>query len=50
MDAGSNLRSVRSSRSARLASSIWYDSTRVTPTPEIAASMAASAVLTMSRE
>src|SRR5258708_6949642 len=34
----------------RSPSAIWYESTRVIPTPAMAASMAASAVLTMNRE
>ena len=47
--AGSNSRRRRRTRLSRSASSTWYDSTRVTPSPATAASTAASAVLTTRR-
>lgn len=48
--AGSKGCNNNSSWRARTADSTWYDSTHDTPAPAIDASMAASAVLTTSRE
>jgi hypothetical protein len=48
--AGSNVARTISNAPVRTAFAPWYESTRVNPTPAIAASIAASAVFTLSRE